>query len=327
MSATLAVTTERWPLERPFRISRGVKREAVVVVATVSDGVHSGRGESVPYPRYGESAQSVVATLDALAGALAGGLDRSELAERAPPGAARNALDCALWDLEAKRAGRPAWDLAGLAKPAPLLTAETIGIDTPAAMGARAAELAAAPLLKIKLDGEAVAERVRAVHEAAPAARLVVDPNEGWTFAALRRHAPVLAALGVEMIEQPLPAGEDDALAGYRSPVMLCADESCHVAADVPALLGRYSMVNVKLDKTGGLSGALELRAAAEAAGMELMVGCMVGTSLAMAPAVLVAQGARIVDLDGPLILAQDRVPGLRYAAGSVYPPPPELWG
>ncbi len=327
MSATLTVTTERWPLERPFRISRGVKREAHVVVATVGEGEHVGRSESVPYPRYGESADGVVAALEALADDVAGGLERSALAERLPAGAARNALDCALWDLEAKRAGRPAWALAGLTEPVPVLTAETIGIDAPAAMGARAAELEGARLLKIKLDGEAVPERVRAVREAAPEARLVVDPNEGWTFADLERLAPELASLGVEMIEQPLPASDDEALAGYSCPVALCADESCHVADDVPALRGRYAMVNVKLDKAGGLTGALALREAAAAAGMGLMVGCMVGTSLAMAPALLVAQGARVVDLDGPLLLDRDREPGLRYEAAEVWPAAPDLWG
>jgi L-alanine-DL-glutamate epimerase-like enolase superfamily enzyme len=268
-----------------------------------------------------------MAALEAMAGKVADGLDRETLRRLMEPGAARNALDCALWDLEAKRAGRPAWELAGLTTaPGPLVTCYTLSVDEPAAM-AQAARATPHPLLKMKLTGSGDLERVRAVREAAPAARLVVDANEAWTLDQLRRFAPAFAELGVEMIEQPLPAGQDEALRGYRSPVPLGADESCHGLASLEGLKGLYSVVNIKLDKTGGLTEALLMKQAAQAAGFELMIGCMVASSLAMAPAVLLAQGARFTDLDGPLLLTEDRQPALRYDGALVHPPTPDLWG
>jgi L-alanine-DL-glutamate epimerase-like enolase superfamily enzyme len=327
MTRRLGVRAETWPLRAAFTISRGAKWEARVVVAEIDDGTVLGRGECVPYGRYGETVEAVVAAIEAQAGAVAHGLDRAALGRTMAPGAARNALDCALWDLEAKRAGERAWGLAGLAAPAPAVTAETIGIDTCEAMGAAAARLAGRPLIKVKLGAEDVLGRIRAVRAAAPATRLVVDANEAWSMELLAQVAPGLAGLGVEMIEQPLAAGADQDLAGFDSPVPLCADESCHGAADVGALAGAYALVNIKLDKTGGLSAALELAAAARRAGLGVMVGCMVGTSLAMAPATLLMEGAACVDLDGPLWLKRDRDHGLDFIDGRVHPPGPALWG
>lgn len=323
----LSVRREVFPIRGAFRISRGSKTAAEVVVAEVEEGGLLGRGECVPYARYGETVPAVIEALESMAGAVAGGLDRKALRARMAPGAARNALDCALWDLEAKRAGRPAWELAGLERaPRPLVTCYTLSVDEPAAM-AEAARGTPHPLLKMKLTGEGDLERVRAVRGAAPTARLVVDANEAWTLEQLQRFAPAFAELGVEMIEQPLPAGRDEELRGYRSPVPLGADESCHGIDSVERLKGLYAVLNVKLDKTGGLTEALLMKRAAEAAGFDLMVGCMVASSLAMAPAVLLAQGARFADLDGPLLLAEDRDPALRYDGALVHPPAPELWG
>ncbi len=323
----LVVRAESWPLRTPFTISRGTKTEAHVVVAEISDGDAVGRGECVPYPRYGETVADVVARIEALAAAVGDGLDRDGLRRALPAGAARNALDCALWDLEAKRTGRPVWRLAGLAEPAPLETAFTIGLGPPTAMAATARANARRPLLKLKLDGDAVVERVAAVRAAAPRARLVVDANEAWTPELFAVAAGELARLGVEMIEQPLPAGDDEALAELARPVPVCADESFRDRASLAGLAGRYDMVNVKLDKTGGLTEALELAAEAAAAGFGLMIGCMVATSLAMAPAALLGGGARVVDLDGPLLLARDREPGIVYRDSEMAPPPPALWG
>ena len=283
----------------------------------------------MPYARYGESLDETVRTLESLAGAVADGLDREGLRALLPPGAARNALDCALWDLEAKQAGKPAWRLAGLPDaPKKLTTCYTLSVDEPAAMAAVARERAEDhPLLKMKLTGEGDLDRVRAVREAAPATRLIVDANEAWTLEMLHRFAPVLAELGVELIEQPLPAGQDEALRGIDCPVALGADESCHGLDSLDRLKGIYQVVNIKLDKTGGLTEALMLKQAAQEAGFDIMVGCMVATSLAMAPAVLVAQGVRYIDLDGPLLLAEDRTPALHYEGGTLFPPAPELWG
>lgn len=327
MTRSVKIGVERWPLARPFTISRGTKTEAEVVVVELAEHGFRGRGECVPYPRYGETAAAVARHIEAHAAALAGGLDRRRLQSLLPAGAARNAVDCALWDLEAKRCGLRAWEIAGLAPPGPTVTAETIGLERPAEMARAAAALADRPLLKIKLGADAVVERVRAVRDAAPRARLVVDANEGWDRDLLRRVCGPLADLGVDMIEQPLPAGTDAALDGLAVPVALCADESCHVAEDLPALAGRYRMVNIKLDKAGGLTESLRLAAAARDAGLAIMVGCMVGTSLAMAPATLLAPLAEVVDLDGPLWLARDREPGLRFANGMVDAPEPALWG
>ncbi len=326
-AARLNVRRDSWPLAKPFTISRGSKTVAEVVVAEISDGALRGRGEGVPYARYGETIDGVVAAVAAMSEAVAGGLDRAALHDAMEPGAARNALDVALWDLEAKQTGSSVWALAGIDEPKPVVTAYTLSVDTPERMGAAAREEAHRPLLKLKLTGDGDLERVRAVRDGAPKAALIVDANEAWTLDHLRDYGPALAELGVALIEQPLPAGQDSVLAELAHPVPICADESCHTSADLPALVGRYDYVNVKLDKTGGLTEGLRLLAAARAHGFRIMVGCMVGSSLAMAPAMLLAQGAEFVDLDAPLLLARDRQPGLRYEGSLVYPPKPNLWG
>jgi len=323
----ISTRREAWPIRGHFAISRGSKTEAVVVVCEIAEGNATGRGECVPYARYGETPESVRAQIDSVAPAIAAGMDRAALQAALPAGAARNAMDCALWDLEAKLTATPVWQLAGLEPPRPQVTAYTIGADAVAHMGATARMVNDRPLIKVKLTGEDDLDRLRAVRENASASHLIVDANEAWTADDLRTLGPALAALDVELIEQPLPAADDAALRGIDCPVPLCADESCHDAASLPALAGKYQVVNIKLDKTGGLTAALALRAAARAAGFQVMVGCMVATSLAMAPAVLVAQGADFVDLDGPLLLARDRDPALRYAGPFVYPPAPALWG
>jgi L-alanine-DL-glutamate epimerase-like enolase superfamily enzyme len=323
----LTLHRESWPLRGSFTISRGTRTTVEVVVAEISDGDARGRGECVPYARYGESVDSVLSQIEGLRDRLSHGLDREGLQSALPPGAARNALDCAFWDLEAKRAGQPAWAIAGLDAPEPLLTAYTLSLDTAENMRRAAAENAERPLLKLKLAGPDDFERVQAVREGAPRSRLVVDANEAWTADLYRDLAPRLKGLGVEMIEQPLHADRDAALEGLDRPVALCADESCHDRASLPGIAGRYDMVNIKLDKTGGLTEALKLKAEAEAAGYAIMVGCMLGTSLAMAPALLVAQGAAVVDLDGPLLLSEDRPEGLRFEGSTIHPPQPELWG
>ncbi len=325
----LEVAEERWPLAAPFAISRGVKTEAQVVVATITEDGVSGRGEGTPYGRYGETVEGVISQAMAAAPLLERGGGRSELQGAMAPGAARNALDCALFDLEAKRTGRRAFEIAGRAAPGPLVTACTISLSDPDAMGRAAASAAAAGrvLLKLKIGGPDDLDRVVAVRRGAPAARLIVDANEGLDLDALRRLLPDLARLGVALIEQPLAAGEDEALRGLRPPVTLCADESVHTRAELPRLVGLYGMVNLKLDKTGGLTEALGVAAEARALGLDLMCGCMVATSLSMAPAMLLAQGARVVDLDGPLLLKGDRADGLVYQGSTVYPPSAALWG
>lgn len=329
MSRTLSVAMESWPIRGVFRISRGARTEAQVVVATIRDGDAVGRGECVPYARYGESVDSVVEQIRGVAGAIAGGLDREALLAALPAGAARNAVDCALWDLEAKLSGIPAWKTAGLTTPpGTVTTVYTLSVDTPEAMGRAAAENAGRPLLKLKMtgDGEDLA-RVERIHANAPLARLVVDANEAWDVAAYRDLAPRMAGLGVEMIEQPLPARDDSGLLGLERPVPVCADESCHDTATLDALAGKYDKVNIKLDKTGGLTEALRLRAEAERRGFGVMVGCMIGTSLGMAPGMLLAQGVDLVDLDAPLLLARDREPGMRYDGSIVHAADPALWG
>lgn len=323
----LTITQENWPIAGSFTIARGSKTSAKVVVATVEDGGHTGRGECVPYPRYGETAAGVAETLEKLTAEIAGGLDRSRLQSTLPAGAARNALDCALWDLEAKQTGVPVWQRAELPEPKPLTTAYTISLDTPAAMGRAASQAAKYPLLKLKLGGPGDIERVEAVRQAAPNARLVVDANEGWAPDELGANIPALATLGVELIEAPLPADLDHLLVETTWPVPLCADESCHTAADIPRLAERYQFVNIKLDKAGGLTGAISLLKAAQARNLGIMVGCMVSTSLAMAPAFMLAGLADYTDLDGPLLLAQDRQPALTYRDSEVEPPAAELWG
>lgn len=324
----LDVRAESFPLAGAFTISRGTKTSAEVVVAELSDGRHRGRGECVPYARYGETVPGVIEALAATRPALAHDPTPQEAQALLPAGAARNALDCALWDLAAKRAGRPVWELAGLAQPpGPLVSAYTLSLDTPEAMGRAAAANARRPLMKLKLTGEGDLERVRAVRAGAPEATLIVDANEAWRPEMIEPYGAAMKELGVAMIEQPLPADADAALGEIDHPVAICADEAAHDRAGLAALVGRYDMINVKLDKTGGLTEALALKRAAEAAGLKVMVGCMVASSLAMAPAFLVAQGAAFVDLDGPLLLARDRAEGLRFDGSRVDPPDPALWG
>ena len=323
----LSAVREVFPFRDVFAISRGARSEQVVVSVTIeADGMH-GRGECTPYARYGESAEQVIADIEAMTPQLAASLSRLELQQHMPPGAARNALDCALWDLEAKRVGKPVWSLAGLNRPDPVLTAYTIALEDAATMQRKATSNAWRPLLKIKLGGEGDMARLEAVRAGAPASRIIVDANEGWSAAEYAALAPVLLRLGVEIVEQPLPVGQDEALAHIDRPLPVCADEACHDRASLASLAGKYDMVNIKLDKTGGLTEALALRDAARQAGLSVMVGCMVGSSLAMAPAVLVAQGAAIADLDGPLLLGADREPALVYDTEGVHPANPALWG
>lgn len=315
------------PLATPFRIARGVRTSSEVVVATVSDGTHVGRGESLPYARYGESVASVIAEASVVAGAI-GGRDGRRLCDQLRPGAARNALDCALWDLESRRLGLPVADMLGLPGALPMLSsAQTVSLDAPERMARAAAALRHLDLVKVKVDAEDPATRIRAVRSGLPAARLIVDPNESWDIALLQAMEPVLAEARVDLVEQPLPAGDDEALQGYRSASRLCADESCHVAADLARLRGRYQMVNIKLDKTGGLTEALGLLRAAQSQGFGIMVGCMIGSSLAMAPAWHVARHAEFVDLDGPLGLRDDHPGGVTVDNGLLQPPSPRLWG
>ena len=319
----IKVTRNVFRLAQVFTISRGSRTEAQVLTVHVSDGAVQGWGECVPYARYGETLDSVTDEIEGLPDTF----DRADLAQLLPAGAARNAVDCALWDLEAKRAGQRVWSLAGLATPGPHITAYTLSLDSPEAMQAQAALNAHRPLLKIKLGTPDDMPRLEAVRAGAPDARIIVDANEGWSVDIYADLAPHLVRLGVDLVEQPLPAGEDDALIGLDRPVPVCADESCHDCASLPALRGKYDMVNIKLDKTGGLTEALALRSAAIAQGYGIMVGCMVGSSLAMAPAVLLAQGAAVVDLDGPLLLAEDRDTPLTFDAAGVHPPDAALWG
>ncbi len=323
----LTVRAESFPLERPFAISRGVKTAADVVVVEIEDGDARGWAECVPYPRYDETVDGVIAEIECFRNLIESGADLAAVNKAMEAGAARNAVDCALWDLRAKREDTTVAVLCGISDAVPQVTAETIGIGTPDEMGERAADLAASPLLKIKLNAEDIEKRLDAIRAGAPNARLIVDPNEGWSVDLLAEKLRYLADIGVEMLEQPVAADRDGGLAALASPVPICADESVHTAADLESLRPKYDMVNIKLDKTGGLSEALCLKDKALGLGFEIMVGCMVGSSLAMAPAVLVAQDAKIVDLDGPLLLKEDRVPGLQFSAGRIYPPEPELWG
>jgi L-alanine-DL-glutamate epimerase-like enolase superfamily enzyme len=323
----LNVGVERWPIRGRFTISRGAKHEAVVVVATISDGASSGRGECVPYPRYGESVEGVVAAIEACAPAIAAGLDRDGLQALLPPGAARNALDCALWDLEAKISGRSAAELAGLGPLRTVETAFTISLASPEEMAASACEAAHYPLIKLKLGGDGDEARLAAIRDAVPNARLIADANEAWRESDLERLLQAAKAAGVELIEQPLPAGDDAALQHIARVVPICADESVHDRASLRDIAERYDAVNIKLDKTGGLTEAFATATEARKLGLKFMVGCMVATSLAMAPALILAQDADWVDLDGPLLLERDRTPGLTYTSGTVMPPPAALWG
>jgi L-Ala-D/L-Glu epimerase len=323
----LTISVERFPIRGSFVISRGAKAEAVAVVAELADGAFRGRGESVPYARYGESVESVLAQIESVCSMIEEGADCHLLQALLPAGAARNALDCALWDLAAKQSGVPAYELAGLSPPVPVVTAFTISVDTPEAMAQAASAAHERPLLKIKLAGEGDAARLAAVRAAVPGAALIADANEAWAERDVERNLEACAKAGVALIEQPLSAGQDAVLAKIPHIVPICADESVHDRAGLEDLRARYDAINVKLDKTGGLTEALALVTEAQALGFGLMIGCMVASSLAMAPALLLAARARFVDLDGPLLLAQDRREGLRYEGSIIHPPARELWG
>jgi L-alanine-DL-glutamate epimerase-like enolase superfamily enzyme len=326
-SSRLAARIERWPIAGAFTISRGAKTEAITVVAEISQGGQTGRGECVPYARYGETPEATLTAILSMREALRKGLNRPALQAALPAGAARNALDCALIDLEAKMSGRRAWELLGRPAPRPCTTAFTISLGTPEEMAAATAKAAHRPLLKIKLGGDGDGDRIAAVRKEAPESELIVDANEAWTAANLEQNLAACGAVGVTLVEQPLPAGQDEPLARIRRPVAVCADESVHDRASLDGLRERYDAVNIKLDKAGGLTEALAMADAAQALGFEIMVGCMVATSLAMAPAMLLTPQARFVDLDGPLLLAKDRDGGLRYDGSTVYPPDSALWG
>lgn len=327
MRRTLDVRYVRFPLARPFRIARGVKTAADVVEASIGEGEWIGRGEAVPYPRYGESVESALAAIEGVRDAIEQGADRDVLLALLPAGAARNALDCALWDLEAKRAGRDVASLIGGPAPRPIASALTLSIDTPDAMAEAAAACAHLPVLKVKVDADDPAGRIHAVRAAAPAPRLIVDPNESWDRALVEAMQPILVETRVDLLEQPVPAGQDSWLDDFTPAVPICADEAVHVADDLAVVARRYQAVNVKLDKAGGLTAALTLARAARAHGLGLMTGCMISSSLSIAPAMHVAMLADLVDLDGPLWLAADRAGGVRDVDGILYPPDPGFWG
>jgi L-Ala-D/L-Glu epimerase len=323
----LTVTRESWPIAGHFTIARGSKTAAEVIVVMLQHGPHTGRGECVPYPRYGETVDAAVAELEEARLAIEAGLSRQDITRLLSLYSARNALDCAMWDLEAKRSGTPVWKSAGLPPPQPCVTAFTLSLASPEAMAEAARRNAHMPLLKLKLGGDGDIERLRLIREAAPRNRLIIDANEGWRPEQLPQLLAACASAGVELVEQPLPADDDDALLHIKSEVAICADESAHGSESLAKLQGKYSAINIKLDKTGGLTPALELKAAALQQKFKIMVGSMVATSLAMAPAMLLAQDASVVDLDGPLLLARDRSLGISYQKGVMQPPPPGLWG
>lgn len=327
----LEVAHESWPIDGSFTISRGSKTSADVVTVLITEQGVTGRGECVPYARYGETIESVVVQVTSQQELMAKNAPvaavRAGLQSALPAGAARNALDCALWDLESKQTGRRVWEIADIGSPEPATTAYTLSLDTPEKMHAAAVKYSSRPLLKLKLAGDGDVERVTAVRDGAPDSKIIVDANEGWDTAAYDSMVPKLYDLGVSMIEQPLPAKDDAALASVDRPITLCADESCHDAATLNGLVGRYDMINIKLDKTGGLTEALILQQTAGEQGFEVMVGCMLATSLAMAPATLLASSASVVDLDGPLLLAEDRDHALDYSDNQVAPPTAALWG
>ncbi|HRQ78528.1 MAG TPA: dipeptide epimerase [Gemmatimonadaceae bacterium] len=323
----LEVSVERWPIAGRFTIARGSRTEAVVVVATIRAGEHVGRGECVPYARYGETVEGVAAEIETQWQLVEHGLDRAALQAQVPAGAARNALDCALWDLEAKRSGRRAWEAAGVPQPRPVTTAYTLSLATPDEMRVAAEAAKSRPLLKVKLGGVGDAARIRAVRAGAPRSRLIVDANESWRRETIGENLAACEEAGVVLIEQPFPADDDAALDHVRSSIPICADESFHDRQSFDAIAERYQAINIKLDKTGGLTEALQVARMARARGLQMMVGCMLGTSLAMAPAMMLAGEADFVDLDGPLLLATDREPGLRFEGSVVHPPEATLWG
>lgn len=323
----LTASAESWPIRGGFSISRGSKAAAEVVVVTLARGGVQGRGECVPYGRYGENVAGVLEQIESLRGELANDLDRQGLQSALPAGAARNALDCALWDLAAKSTGRPIAELAGIPAPRPVSTAYTLSLDTAERMRAAAGRHRDAPLLKLKLAGDQDIERVQAVRAGAPKARIIVDANEAWSVEQYVSYVPLLRRLGVAMIEQPFPADADELLESLERPLPVCADESCHDRGSLAALGGRYDMINIKLDKAGGLTEALALKQQALEQGFDIMVGCMLATSLAMAPALYLCRDVEFVDLDGPLLLEHDRPQGLSIDATLIHPPRPELWG
>lgn len=325
MPIVLQVRAEAWPIHGRFVIARGAKTEAKVVAVRLDRGM--GQGECVPYPRYGETVEGVIAQIEAARREIEKGYDREALQRCMPAGAARNAVDCAMWDLAAKRTGVRAWQTAGLKRLDSLTTAYTLSLDEPEAMAEAARANSERPILKLKLGGPDDLERVEAVRGASPRSAIIVDANEALSFEDFRRLAPELVRLGVRLIEQPLKAGEDEALEGWNSPLPVFGDESLHTRAELAACARRYSGINIKLDKTGGLTEALALKAEARALGLQIMVGCMVATSLSMAPAAILAQDADWVDLDGPLLLETDRTPGLEYEGSTLHPPSPVLWG
>ena len=327
MPRDISVEAERFPIAGVFTISRGSKTEAEVLTCTITEGGYSGRGECVPYRRYGETMERVRDAIEAARTHIAGGIDRTALLALMAPGAARNAVDCALWDLEAKAAGRRVHEQICNGTPQPLETAFTLSLAEPEAMAAQARANAARPLLKVKIGGSGDIARIRAVVEAAPDSKIILDANEGWTNENIRENLAAAAKLGIALVEQPLPAGQDGILREIDHPVPICADESIHTADGLDALAGLYDAVNIKLDKAGGLTAAIALRDRAREMKFGVMVGCMIGTSLAMAPAVLLAQDADFVDLDGPLLLARDRSPGLVYEGSMVSAPEAALWG
>ena len=324
---SLKVADERWPIAGSFTISRGTKTEAHVVTVTLSDGIHMGHGECVPYPRYEETVPQVMAALEAARARIEAGFTHGDVPALVSPHAAQNALDCALWDLESKRAGKPVWSLAGLAEPKPAVTAFTLSLDTPEAMGKAAAESSHRPLLKLKLGREGDVERLKLIRQNAPKSRLIVDANEGWTADNLAEMLGSCADAGVELVEQPLPAGNDEALRNIARAVTVCADESAHGLESLDDLIGKYDAINIKLDKTGGLTPAITLAHAAKARGFGIMVGCMLATSLGMAPAFLLSPLADFIDLDGPLLLKRDRDPGIRFDGSVMHAAPTALWG
>ncbi|PDT37697.1 dipeptide epimerase [Rhizobium sp. M10] len=327
MPRILDIQMNSFPIAGTFTIARGAKTQAEVITCALTDEGAEGHGECVPYRRYGETMQSVLAQIEAARPLIEAGISRRDLLSAMPPGAARNAVDCALWDLEAKQTGQSVASRLGIADPKPLTTAYTISLGEPEVMAAQAREHAGRALLKVKVGTGDDESRIRAVRAAAPEAAIILDANEGWPESALERHLNIAAEAGVALVEQPLPAGRDALLAEIRRPLLVCADESVHHTGDLASLADRYDAINIKLDKSGGLTEALAMKTEAERIGFAIMIGCMVGTSLAMAPAVLLAQNADFVDLDGPLLLAHDREPGLRYAASLVFPPESSLWG
>ena len=327
MLRTYRIEPRDFRLTRPFRISRGTKTVANSITVTVEQDGHVGRGEGIPYPRYNESVGASIIALEAVRSAIENGADRNAVQTLLPPGAARNALDCALWDLDARIAGTTVARMAGIGAETSVATAMTVGLDTPEAMARAAAELANVPLIKVKVDRSDPVAQIRAVRAAAPTPRVIVDPNESWTITEVRELQPLLHDLSIDLLEQPLPADDDDALEGFTPLVPIAADESVHEANDIDRLTGRYQIINIKLDKTGGLTGALELADAAERAGLGLMTGCMISSSLSIAPALIIARRCSFVDLDGPLWLADDYADGVREDAGVMHAPQPGFWG